>query len=337
MILVTGGTGLVGSHILYDLLKSGKKVRALKRKTSKLELVRTTFGYYSTNADQLFELIEWVDGDMLDIFSLEEALRGIDQVYHAAALVSFKDSDHRKMLDINVEGTRNLVNVCLEKKIEKFGFVSSIAALGSPEEGENTVTETTAWSPEDNRSGYSISKFQSELEVWRGVEEGLQAIVVNPSIILGPGQWEKGSSKLFSTVANGLKYFTKGITGYVDVRDVSRAMIQLMESDIVNERYILNGEDLSYEYIFKTIARAMNIPSPTRYASPLLTEIGWRLAYLKKIFLLGTPSFTKETARAAHNEKYFSNQKIKDAIDFEFTSIEQSIKNTVRHYPSNKE
>ena len=333
MILVTGGTGLVGSHLLFDLVSKGKKVRALKRASSNTELVRKTFSFYSQQADDLYDSVEWFDGDMLDPDSLEEALKDVVDVYHCAALVSFRKEDKKNMLDINVEGTRNLVNSCIEAKIRKFCMVSSIAALGSPEEGEDTVTESTPWSPEEKRSGYSVSKFKSELEVWRGVEEGLKAVIVNPSIILGPGQWDKGSSLLFSTVANGLKYFTRGITGYVDVRDVSKSMFELMESDIANERFIINGDDCTYEFIFKTIAKYLGIEGPTKYASPKMTEIGWRVAYLQKIFLFKQPGFTKETARASHNIKHFSNQKIKEALNFEFIDIEKSIKDTVQHFP----
>jgi len=333
MILVTGGTGLVGSHLLFDLISKGQKVRALKRESSNTDLVRNTFSYYTDKADELYQKIEWFDGDMLEPFSLEEALKDVVDVYHCAALVSFKKEDKKNMLDINVEGTRNLVNACIDTKIRKFCMVSSIAALGSPEEGEDTVNETTPWSPEEKRSGYSISKFQSELEVWRGIEEGLNAVIVNPSIILGPGQWDKGSSLLFSTVANGLKYYTKGITGYVDVRDVSRSMIDLMESNIVNERFIINGEDCTYEFIFKTIAKHIGIEGPTIYASKKLTEIGWRLALLKKIFLFKPAGFTKETARASHNIKHYTNEKIKKALNFEFIAIDKSIKDTVMHYP----
>ncbi|RUT77744.1 NAD-dependent epimerase/dehydratase family protein [Ancylomarina longa] len=333
MILVTGGTGLVGSHLLFDLVSKGKKVRALKRKTSNTQLVRQTFGYYSEIPDELFNRIEWLDGDMLDSFSLEDALVGIGEVYHCAALVSFRKSDRKSMQDINVKGTRNLVNACLDANIRKFCMVSSVAALGTPAEGENTVTENTPWRPEDKRSAYSISKFNSELEVWRGIEEGLDAVIVNPSVILGPGQWNKGSSLLFSTVAKGLKYYTKGITGYVDVRDVSKTMIQLMESDIVNERFILNSEDCTYEFIFKTIAKYLGIAGPTKYANRKMTEIGWRLASLQKVFLFKQSGFTKETARAAHNVKYFTNQKIKNSLDFEFIPIEQSITDMAKHYP----
>ena len=333
MILVTGGTGLVGSRLLFDLTSKDETIRALKRENSSLQDVRDCFAYYSDRADELFDKIEWLNGDMLDTDSLDEALKGITKVYHCAALVSFKKSDKDLMKNINVEGTRNIVDACIEHKIQKLCYVSSVAALGTPEEKEDVVSETTPWSPEDKRSGYSISKFNSELEVWRGIEEGLDAVIVNPSIILGAGYWHKGSSMLFTTVAKGMKYFTRGITGYVDVRDVSKAMVQLMDSDIKNERFLLNADNCSYEFIFKSIARALKLPEPSKYASPLLTGIGWRLAYLKKIFLFQEPSFTRATARSSHNCTYYSNQKIKDTLGFEFISVEDSIKDAAKHYP----
>ncbi|RZT92414.1 nucleoside-diphosphate-sugar epimerase [Ancylomarina subtilis] len=333
MILVTGGTGLVGSHLLFDLAKKGESIRALKRENSSLLDVRECFSYYTDSADELFDKIEWVNGDMLDIESLENALEGITKVYHCAAIVSFKKADKAKIKRINVEGTRNLVNTCLDHKIQKLCFVSSVAALGTPEEKDEVVSETTPWSPEDKRSDYSMSKFNSELEVWRGIEEGLDAVIVNPSIILGPGHWHKGSSLLFTSVAKGMKYFTRGITGYVDVRDVSKAMIQLMDSDIKNQRFLLNSDNCSYEFIFKTIAKALNLPEPNKYASPFLTGIAWRLAYLKKIFLFKEPSFTKATARSSHNCTYYSNQKIKETLDFKFIDIKKSIEDTVKYFP----
>ena len=333
MILVTGGTGLVGSHLLFDLAKKGENIRALKRANSSLQHVRECFSYYSDSADELFEKIEWVDGDMLDIESLEDAFEGVTKVYHCAAIVSFKKADKAKIKRINVEGTRNLVNTCLDQKIQKLCFVSSVAALGTPEEKGEMVCETTPWSPEDKRSDYSMSKFNSELEVWRGIEEGLDAVIVNPSIILGPGHWHKGSSRLFTTVAKGMKYFTRGITGYVDVRDVSKAMVQLMDSDIKNQRFLLNSDNYSYEFIFKTIAKALNLPEPNKYASPFLTGIAWRLAYLKKIFLFKEPGLTRATARSSHNCTYYSNQKIKEALDFKFISVEDSIRDAAKQYP----
>ena len=332
MILVTGGTGLVGSHLLFDLAKKGESIRALKRENSSLLDVRECFSYYTDSADELFDKIEWVNGDMLDIESLENALEGITKVYHCAAIVSFKKTDKAKIKRINVEGTRNLVNTCLDHKIQKLCFVSSVAALGTPEEKDEIVSETTPWSPEDKRSDYSMSKFNSELEVWRGIEEGLDAVIVNPSIILGPGHWHKGSSLLFTSVAKGMKYFTRGITGYVDVRDVSKAMIQLMDSDIKNQRFLLNSDNCSYEFIFKTIAKALNLPEPNKYASPFLTGIAWRLAYLKKIFLFKEPSFTRATARSSHNRTYYSNQKIKETLDFKFIDIKKSIEDTVKYF-----
>jgi len=333
MILVTGGTGLVGSHLLFDLTKKGETIRALRRENSSLQAVHECFSFYSDSADELFDRIEWVNGDMLDLDSLDDALNGITEVYHCAALVSFKKAEKGLMNNINVEGTRNIVDACLDHNIRKLCYVSSVAALGTSDEKGETVTETTPWSPEDKRSDYSMSKFNSELEVWRGIEEGLDAVIVNPSIILGPGQWHRGSSLLFTTVAKGMKYFTRGITGYVDVRDVSKAMILLMDSDIKNQRFLLNADNCSYEFILKGIAKALHLPEPCKYASPLMTGIAWRIAFLKKIFLFKEPGFTRATARSSHNYTYYSNQKIKDVLDFEFISVEDSIKNAAKHYP----
>lgn len=331
MILVTGGTGLVGSHLLFDLISQGESVRALKRKNSNIEQVRVIFSYYSNNADALFQKIEWVDGDITDSFSLTDALVGISKVYHCSGLVSFKATDKQRLHEVNVLGTRNLVDASLQANIQKFCFVSSVATLGTPEQGETVVSENTPWCPESKHSNYSLSKFHSELEVWRGIAEGLNAVIINPSIILGAGFWNAGSSLLFSTVAKGLKYYTKGITGYVDVRDVAQIAITLMQSDISNQRFIVSAQNCSYEYIFKTIAQQLNIKAPYKYASKKLTNIGWRLASLQRIFGI-QPNFTRETANASHNITHFDNTKIKEAIGFTFTPISASIAQIAKLY-----
>ncbi len=324
MILVTGGTGLVGSHLLFDLVSKGKRVRALKRKNSNTEKVKNIFSYFSEDYNTLFNQIEWVEGDITEPFSLIEALKDITQVYHCSALVSFKKSDKKRLHEINVLGTRNLVDSCLNADIQKFCMVSSVGALGTPEQGETVITEKTPWSPESRHSNYSLSKFHSELEVWRGIAEGLNAVIINPSIILGAGFWDRGSSLLFSSVAKGLKYYTKGITGYVDVRDVVRVAIALMQSDISGERFIINAENCSYEYIFKTIAQYLEVKAPYKYAKPLMTNIAWRLASLQRLWGQ-QPNFTKETALSAHSVHHYDNQKIKTALNFSFTPIKETI------------
>ncbi len=329
MNFVTGGTGLLGSHLIYDLLLKGEEVRALKRATSHIQSVKKIFSYYNTNADELFNKIQWIEGNILDFYSLKEALIGVDHVYHCAAIISFDPQQRDKIIEENVAGTANLVNACLEIKIKKYCQVSSIAAIGKSEIN-GLITEQGQWLNSKNKSAYSISKHLSEMEVWRGIAEGLNAVIVNPSIILGPGNWENGSSKMFTSIYKGLRFFTKGITGYVDVRDVSKAMIELMECEISAERFILNAENLSYEHVFKLMAKTLGVKIPDIYAKKWMSELGWRLEKIKEIVFNKPALLTRETARTAHKSSFYSNQKIKDELNFSFTPIEQSIQDVSR-------
>ncbi len=331
MILVTGGTGLVGSHLLFDLTKSGKKVRALKRKTSDLNKVRKLFSYYSENKDNHFKNIEWIEGDILDIFSLDKAMEGVSNVYHCAAKVSFNPKEQDSVKAINAQGTANIVNVALDKKVIKLCHISSIAALGRAESNE-LIDEQTLWKYSKKESAYSISKHESEREVWRGTGEGLDAVIINPAIIIGPGDWENGSLRLFSIVQHGLSFYTKGVNGYIDVRDVVKIMNLLMESNIKNERFVLSSENVSYEHIFSLIADNLGKNKPKYYVNTFLSGLVWRFEKLRSLITGSDPLITKETARTATQEYYYSNEKIKKALNFEFRKIEQSIKDTCRFF-----
>ncbi|WP_297089022.1 NAD-dependent epimerase/dehydratase family protein [uncultured Draconibacterium sp.] len=331
MIFVTGGTGLVGAHLLFELCKAGENVRALKRSTSNLSQVLKTFNYYASNARELFDCIEWVDGDILDYYSLEKLLKGVTQIYHCAAIVSFETKERQRMISNNVEGTANLVNAAIENNVEKLCHVSSIAALGKLQNG-NFVTEETNWVPSKKNSGYSESKFFSETEIWRGIEEGLDAVVVNPSIILGPANWESGSAKIFKTVSDGMKFYTKGVTGFVDVFDVVRPMIQLMhESNFEkckNQRYILSAENLSYQNVFTQIAVAMQKTAPTVWATDWLLSLVWRAAKVVSIFT-GKPSLiTREAATGRNEVNNFDGSKITRQIGYSYRPVGESIKQT---------
>ena len=333
MIFVTGGTGLVGAHLLFELTSAGKKVKALKRRKSDLQQVLKTFSYYSKNSQNLFNQIEWVDGDILEYFSLEKLLTGISEIYHCAAIVSFQKKDRSKMISNNVEGTANLVNAAIENGVSKICHVSSIAALGRLENGE-LITEETNWIPVKKISGYSESKFFSEAEIWRGIEEGLDAVIVNPSIILGPANWENGSAKMFKTIWDGMKFYTRGITGFVDVKDVARAMIELMEESnfeiCKNQRYILNSENLSYQNVFNQIANELEKTKPTIFASNFILSIAWRIAVFVSWVRGKQSMITCDSVANSNKTNNFDGSKITREHDFKYLPISDSIKRTAR-------
>ncbi len=312
MIFVTGASGLVGSHLIQSLLAKGKTVRALYRNQ-----IPSFKG-----ADQ----VQWVAGDLLDIVSLDAAIEGTQQVYHAAAIVSFSPKKAEEMMKANQEGTANLVNICIDKKVEKLVFVSSVAALGRIRE-DAPIDETMHWTPETSNSIYGKSKYLAEMEVWRGMAEGLNIAIVNPVIIFGAGDWNKGSSEIFKSSYNQFPWYTNGISGFVDVLDVVDAMQLLMDSSIVGERYIISAENLSYQTVFTQIANAFAKKPPRRKVTPLLAAIVWRLEAIKSLFTGKTPLLTKETAATAQAKVYFNNEKFLKAFPaFQYRSMDTTIK-----------
>jgi dihydroflavonol-4-reductase len=325
MILVTGGTGLVGSHLLQAIAMEGKTVRAIIRPSGETEMVRRVFRLYSQEPEKDFSRIEWVEANLMDIFSLEEAMEGVDDIYHCAALVSFLPGDHKKLIRQNTEGTANLVNAALEKNVRKLCHVSSIAALGRPESMSDLIDENLVWKTSKNNSVYAVSKYGAEREVWRGTAEGLDAVIVNPSIILGVAGRRGGSSRIFNTVWEGLKFYPTGQNGFVDVRDVVKAMILLMESDIRNERFILNVDNIEYKKLFELISGALGKPAPSIRVSPALSRLAWRVEKLRAMITGVKPLITRETARTAVQQYRYSNEKIKKELGFEFRPIEETI------------
>ncbi len=311
MILVTGATGLVGSHLLKQLVANGQKVRALYR--SSVPVIEGAEG------------VDWVRGDILDVISLEEAMVGVKQVYHCAAMVSFHPKKKAILHHTNVEGTANVVNACLNEGIDKLLFVSSVAALGRIRE-EKPINETMNWSEETSNSEYGKSKYFSEVEVWRGIGEGLNAVIVNPVIILGAGDWTAGSSGLFKSAYDEFPWYTEGTGGFVDVIDVVKAMIMLMDSNISAERFILSAENLSYREVFTQIAKNFGKKPPYIRVTPLLAFIAWRLEAVKAMFTAKDPLLTKETARTAAAKVQFDNQKLKLFFpNFQYTPIHISL------------
>ena len=312
MILVTGGSGLVGSELISQLLALGNKIKAIYNST------RLTISHQ--------DLIP-VKCDILDTAALEEAMQGVTQLYHCAAMVSFSAKNKDQLLKINIEGTENVVNAALDAGVTKMVHVSSVSALGRIRENE-TVTEEMNWTEESSNSVYGKSKYLGEMEVWRGIGEGLQAVIVNPSLILGSGDWNKGSSEIFRSVYNEFPWYTEGVTGVIDVKDVARAMILLMNSEINKQRFILNAENLSYKEVFTNIAKCFGKKPPHKKVTPFIAAIVWRLEAIKSMFTGKDALVTKETARTALAKVYFDNNKILKALPgFQFTPINETIKN----------
>ena len=328
MILVTGGTGLVGAHLLLHLIESRnnatEKIRAIYRTIESIEKTRSLFNLYKKI--NLFNFIEWVNADIVDVPSLESAFIGISQVYHCAAIISFDPKDEEKIRKINIEGTANIVNFCLSYNIQKLCYVSSIAALGDLAAHETIITEETEWNPEKPHSDYAISKYGAEMEVWRGQQEGLNILIINPGVIIGPGLQEQGSGLLFKKVADGLSFYTLGTTGFVAVSDVVRICNELMNSDIKNERFTLIAENITFRDILNSIAAALHVQKPTKHAKPYLMELIWRLDWILSVVFGQKRQFTKATAKASYSKSLYSNQKIKDTLNTEFADVKEYIK-----------
>ena len=323
MILVTGGTGLVGSHLLFELSKSQQNIRAIYRSKKTIEKVKTIFSYYTDSVATHFDRIEWVEADLNDIPNLSEAFEGIKEVYHCAALISFNPSDYHKLREINILGTANIVNLCIINGIQKLCYVSSVATMGyNPEK----ITEETAWNSEDSKSVYAITKYEAEMEVWRGIQEGVPSVIVNPGVILGPGFFESGSGGLFKRVHSGLRYATHGVAGYVGVVDVIKSMVLLMNSDCKNERYIIVAENLSSLDFTTLISNAFNLVPPKKIARQWMLAFAWRLDWLKHKITGGKRRLTKNLSKTLRTKSYYSSSKFLETIPkFEFTPISKVV------------
>ena len=333
-ILVTGGTGLLGSHLLVQLARDGEQVKAFYRSRSAISEAEQLFRFYGV--EDKWNSIRWIQADISDIDSLLDHMNDVFEIYHCAALVSFNPADAEKLFEANVVGTRNMVNLALEFDIDKLVYVSSTAAIGRS--GLNgVITEDTKWVASPENTFYAKSKHMAEQEVWRGVEEGLKAAIVNPCVIIGPGSLERSTGAMFSQVLSGLKFYTGGANAFVDVRDVVEIMVNLMHTDISGQRYLTIGENLSFKDIFTMIANQMNKTAPSVYASKLMTGIGWRLEIMRSVITRTEPRITIETARASHRISRYSSQKIKDTLTMEFGSVEAAIANTVAYMKFNGE
>lgn len=327
MILVTGATGLVGSHLIVKLLQENEEVKAIYREEKSLSAVKNIFLHYNSIA--LFEKINWVKADIIDIPSLEIAFEGITKVYHCAAFISFDPNDKEKLMKINAEGTANIVNCCLDFKVEKLCYVSSVAALGDPTDKQQIITEETEYNPEKLHNEYAISKYAAEMEVWRGFQEGLKVVIVNPGVIFGFGFPNNGSSAVIKAIKKGNPFYTKGKFGIVAVEDVVHCMIQLMESPINGERFTLVAENPTFEKILNLIADTLKTKKPFIYANRSFLSFAWSLDWFLSLILRKKRLLTKATAKASHSKKEFDNSKIKETLRFEFIEMENYLKRLI--------
>ena len=329
MILVTGATGLVGSHLLYNLLKTHDAVKAIYRNKEKQALVEKVFSYYTADVASLYDKIEWIEADITDVPSLQFAFKDVTYVYHCAALVSFEPNKYHQLRKINIEGTANVVNLCISHHIKKLCYISSVAAIGHQQKAQQFITEKTKWNKEDDNSVYAITKYGAEIEVWRGTQEGVDAVIVNPGIIIGPGFWSSGgSSSLIKKIYKGLRFYTDGITGYVDVKDVAEAMVQLMKSDIKNERFILVSENLSFKEFQDITSASLHVDPPSTKATSLLLAIGWRLDWLQHLFTGNRRRLSKQMTKSATSINKYDASKIINALHFKFQPMKESIQET---------
>ncbi|WP_235297847.1 NAD-dependent epimerase/dehydratase family protein [Portibacter marinus] len=318
-LVVTGGTGFLGSHILRVLVEKGhQQIYALKRPGSKMGLV-----------EDIAHKVKWIEGDILDIKSLEELCESAVGVIHSAAKVSYNPRDAERVMQVNVEGTANVVNVCLAQKVKKLIYISSVAALGRGKDGE-LVDETEEWIETSSTTTYGMAKHLAELEVWRGMNEGLSIGILNPSMILGPAYWGTSSTKLFSYVMRGGKFYPMGINGFVDVRDLSLLTYHFLVSDIINERVIVVSEMSSYKVLLQKIAHFLDRKPPQFEVSSTLGKILWRLLYFTS-----DPAITRETVAITSKVMTYDNSKSKDLFEFNYTPLEQTLKDTCEIYLKN--
>ncbi len=320
-ILVAGATGFAGAYLLRPLLDEGfTNISGLKRSNSPMDLVAG-----------IQKRINWVEGDLMDIFSLEDAMEGVGQIYHCAAKISFSKKDTALMNEVNEIGTQNLVDAALHQGIEKLIYVSSIAAIGRVKDG-GQINEKNKWVESELNSPYAVSKYRAEMHVWRGIAEGLQAAIVNPAVILGSGFWKEGSASIFTKLAPGIGYYPKGSSAYVDVRDVVRFMVQLMNSEIKSERYILSAENISYRSIFTKITNHLNVKAPTKPLNAFLRGMIWRGEWLRSLVTGSNPIVTRNSMAHLEKSYFYDNSKSKSIPDFEYLPIERTIEETCKQF-----
>jgi dihydroflavonol-4-reductase len=331
MIFLTGGTGMIGAHIAFALTAQGHSVRALKRKDASTADTEKIFRFYSPNADILLQKIQWVEGDILDIPSLEDAMQGATYVYHSAAMVSFDPKERDRMIKVNGEGTANVINVAMFGGVKKLCHISSVAALGRTIDLKN-IGEDTWWKNDPANSWYAISKYNAEREAWRATEEGMNVVILNPTVVIGPGNPARSSNAIFSFAKKGFSWYTTGTGGFVDARDVADAAVKLMESEVVNQRFVLNAKNLSYRDFADRILKRFGHKPTTREVGAFLTWVMWRSEKLVCFFTGRSPRITKESAYAAREAATYTGTRITETIDFSYRDIDLTLEEVCAYY-----
>ena len=319
LVFLTGATGFLGAYMAEYLLNQGYRIKALRRESSNIQSLPA----------RLQQEIEWVEGSLHDLPWLETALADADYIIHAAAKVSFQPSDKAELYNSNVIATANLVNTCIAlqnkgQKISKLVFISSVAALGRNRNSQ-IIDEETKWEESGLNSWYGKTKYLSELEVWRAHSEGLPVVVVNPSVILGPGDINGSSTTMFRYALKSGKYYTSGTANYVDVRDVAQLAIQLMQSDITGERFVLNAGSISYLQLFSEMAGRFGSKAPSVKAGKFMSGLAWRASRIASLFTGKKPFITRETAQSAQSSYTYSSNKLLATIPFQFRSLEETL------------
>jgi nucleoside-diphosphate-sugar epimerase len=333
MIVVTGATGLLGGHLTATLALQGRKVRALYRSKEKTARTREILSYYTKDIDRVFSTIEWIECDITDVFSVEDALEGADEVYHCAGLVSFHESDTKQLHKINAEGTANVVNIALEKKVKKFCHVSSVATL-QVQANKKYIDELSVWKTSSGNSSYAISKYRGEFEAWRGLSEGLNVVVVNPSLIMGAGCWGQSSGELITRAYSWMPFYTEGVTGYVNVKDVVNCMIRLMDENKFGERYILNAENISFKEVINELRKNYHKSPVKLKAGKFIMETGRYADVLVSLISGKRRMITKDIITSALDRHYYDNSKICRELNYVFLPMQKTFREVCDAYVS---
>ena len=319
--MVTGASGLVGSHLVRHLVERGyTRVSALVRKGSDLRLLKP-----------VLPQIELVYGDLLDVPDLEDALRGREWVFHCAAMISHHPKLRQQMERVNVEGTANVVNIALDYGVARFVHVSSTAALGR-RKNLRSINERTEWEPSSWNSHYAKAKYRAELEVWRGVAEGLPALIANPSVVIGPGHWDRGAQKWFTNARRGMKFYPPGANGFVGANDLARFLLLLAQDERSGERYVVSAENRAYRDIFNEISDALNVARPSLAVTPIIKSAAWRWEWFKSTLTAGLPLVTRETANNSMRKFWYENTRSVEEFNFAYTPINDVIRETAQAF-----